>query len=190
MNIIAIYQTNFTLDNIIPCASCRSTAHYFKDCPNNRCKACDQFGHIAIECPTDQYCTYCLRIGHEHIKCPELKCNYCRENGHIARFCPARQLGRFPMQNQRTYAEIPPIVIQPPVEPNNNRRTVGYDFRSLKTKEVISSDEDPNWMNQWPKCVNCGYAAYVSNHATKAKCLHYYEVDQGQYKFLCIDCVN
>ncbi|CAG8824874.1 11266_t:CDS:1, partial [Racocetra persica] len=34
--------------------TCKQTAHLFKDCPDNQCYDCNEFGHIKINCPLAQ----------------------------------------------------------------------------------------------------------------------------------------
>jgi len=57
---------------------------------------------------------------------------------------------------------------------NDISRYVEYVWKD-KDGEVHDTNE-PNWEENWPKCVNCGKVAYISNHADKPKCYYYYTI--------------
>jgi len=70
---------------------------------------------------------------------------------------------------------------------------VGNDGNTLyawrdKNGEVHDTKEI-NWEANWPPCVSCQEPAFISTHATKAKCLYYYNVKPGPNTHVCGKCL-
>jgi len=102
--------------------------------------------------------------------------------------CP----GRFPMIYQSSMSQavesLSKQIINDVQIANDILKHVEYAWRD-KDGDVHDTFE-PNWEENWPKCINCGKVAYISNHADKPKCYYYYTVEPGQNTNLCQDCLS
>ncbi|KAI1327229.1 hypothetical protein F5Y16DRAFT_372399 [Xylariaceae sp. FL0255] len=70
------------------CLSCSGAGHLTVDCPELRCRFCDNHGHSAFGCPTRQRCSKCRQTGHNMETCQEKLALAPEELGGCA-FCGA-----------------------------------------------------------------------------------------------------
>jgi len=137
-----------------------------------------------------QKCTNCRKTGHLIGECPDIRCNFCQGKGHMKGECPRNG----PEPSQRRFPMIYRSSINQAVENLANQivsdipKHVEYAWRGKDG--VVHDTNETNWENNWPKCINCGKVAYISNHADKPKCYYYYNVEPGKDTHLCQDCLS
>src|SRR5436190_8161389 len=161
-------QRNFKM-NSIKCSKCGGNDHSFRKCPRNTCRTCGLKGHIMVNCSI-QKCTNCRKTGHLIGECPDIRCNFCQGKGHMKGECPRNG----PEPSQRRFPMIYRSSINQAVENLASQivsdipKHVEYAWRDKDG--VVHDTNETNWENNWPKCINCGKVAYISNHADKPKC--------------------
>jgi len=80
------HSTNECTRNREVCAYCRKTGHNIVSCPTVECKRCDQRGHIAMVCNSEE------RIQKPRFEQGQvLTCYNCDLNGHVMRNCPFKK---------------------------------------------------------------------------------------------------
>ena len=127
------------------------------------------------DCPV-KFCTNCKRSGHVYINCPNLQCSNCSQIGHSKYGCPNLRN----VMNKEAKESSQDLLVR-------NDGNALYAWKD-KTGEVHDTKE-PNWKANWPPCVSCQKPAFISTHATKAKCLYYYRVKPDPNTNICGECL-
>jgi len=149
------------------CRKCQQEGHLARDCEiPDKCMKCKEEGHLARDCHLPDKCRNCGEEGHISRDCPEpIKCKQCGEEGHKASECEKEEKTREIKGEDGEIREIYVPKATADEELYDSHITSGINFAKYEDIPVdIKGDKLPNAINSF----NCGLRQLLVENIKKS----------------------